>query len=280
MSHSAEEFRAKNIKRLEEKSDIVKQMDKELRRYSKTLRHRFLKILVKCAAKEFKIQTVRNDWRTRKGMLAFLADNWEKIQVLIHSDTFFRWFCCFYSQLENVFIKGNLAMFLYQNWNQFKTYLYNRNSILFLSINSTEISTLVTRSSSPIPQGWYQMEPGITFCKIIEQMRGPVESSAISQSPSSSSEQIEDIMTFSPLEEEEENVMISEVPQKSDTLQKVEYLQKPDESQKGAEASSLEVLSSEADVFELATIEGNVDDFVLDAYNPNGEMFFDVCNEF
>ena len=277
MSHSAEEFRAKNIKRLQEKSDIVKQMDKELRRYSKTLRHRFLKTLVKCAAKEFKIQTVRNDWRTRKGMLAFLADNWEKIQALIRSDTFFRWFCCFYSQLENVFIKGNLAMFFYQNWNQFKTYLYNRNSILFLSINSTEISRLITSSSSPIPPMWYQMEPGITFCKIIEQIRGPAESSTISQSPSSPGEMLEDIIAFSPLEEKVDVVeKSSNVPQKASNLEKVEPLQKPDDSQKGEEGSSFEVLSSEADVFELVTINGSLNDFAFDTYDPNGDVFYDV----
>jgi hypothetical protein len=91
------------------------------------------------------------------------------------------------------------------------------------------------------------MEPGITLCRIIEQLRGQ-EDSSNSLSPSSSNEIVEDDVSFSPVEE-----------LKTAQVNEITTPPKLDESTKGDNNSSLKVLSYEKDVFEI----GNIDDFPI-----------------
>ncbi|EAX95338.1 hypothetical protein TVAG_406860 [Trichomonas vaginalis G3] len=150
--------------KLQEQSNIVEPMMKFLRKFSKHLRRDFLAILVKMASKEFAIPTVRRDWRTRKGMIAFLVDNWSNIKHLIMTDTFFKWYCWQFPMLEDLLVNRNFVMFLYDNWAKYKQILTNSNTNFLLTMNMPNLLQLISNASSSVdtfPSNWCQLEIGI-----------------------------------------------------------------------------------------------------------------------
>lgn len=161
--------------KLEKNSHVVEPMKKYLRKFSKHLRRDFLYLLVRMSSQEFNIPTVRYDWRTRKGMLSYLADIWPQLKELIIHDTFFKWFCLHFSQLDTLLLNRKFVMFIYKNWEKYKSTLTHPNIGIFLALHITQIEQLLSNAdtikedpSSVIAQ----FEPGPKFCEIINDFIG------------------------------------------------------------------------------------------------------------
>jgi len=128
--------------KMNENSDSIKDY---LRRFSAHLRRDFLVIIVKMASRELNIQTVRNDWRTREGMMRFLSRFWEKIVILIEGDSVFNWFCTNFEKYQQLFEHKKFMLFIQMNWKQYGKMLKLEQTKETMRLN---ISTMISFVSS------------------------------------------------------------------------------------------------------------------------------------
>ncbi|EAX97367.1 hypothetical protein TVAG_499040 [Trichomonas vaginalis G3] len=142
-----------------------------LKGYSRLLRRDFLAILVKMTAKEFGIRTVRCDWRTRKGMFAFLQGSWERFHPLLNQPTVFNWYCTNFDSAEKLFSNRKFVMFIYANWKQYESFLTNPNTILCIKSHSNGIETLINSPSVPKGFDWLESEPGKSILEIVHHFK-------------------------------------------------------------------------------------------------------------
>ncbi|EAX86770.1 hypothetical protein TVAG_132380 [Trichomonas vaginalis G3] len=152
-----------------------------LKQYSRLLRRDFLAILVKMTAKEFGIRTVRCDWRTRKGMLAFLQSSWDKFYPQLTQETVFKWYCTNFEACEKLFSIRKFIMFIYSNWNLFNTFLTTPEAISCLRSHSRGIETLLESQSVPKNFEWLETEAGKKILDIVCQFKSGQTSKLISE---------------------------------------------------------------------------------------------------
>ena len=119
----------------------------ELRVYSKFLRRDFLVILVKMSSKYFGIKTVRTDWRTRKGMLAFLSQCWERLNPLFHQESIFKWYAESFNSLEKVLGNKKFVLYIFSNWDTYSKLLTDNEILQLIRNNQTEFEALLTNPS-------------------------------------------------------------------------------------------------------------------------------------
>ena len=120
-----------------------------LRQFSRFLRRDFLAILVKMTARELSIKTVRCDWRTRKGMLAFLQTHWARFTELVKGDTIFHWYTQNFEASEKILENRKLMMFIYANWTQYAQLLSSQGCLQVLKAHQTELQEFATSGSEP-----------------------------------------------------------------------------------------------------------------------------------
>ncbi|EAX99295.1 hypothetical protein TVAG_113110 [Trichomonas vaginalis G3] len=158
-----------------ESTDVVKTF---LKNYSRFLRRDFLAILVKMTAKELGIRTVRCDWRTRKGMLAFLSASWERFVDLTSRDTIFKWYCNNFDSLEKVFSNRKLMMFIYANWSEYGTFFSSPATLSLIKNSQNEIDSYITTGANARNQGWTETEAGQVLSGIISHFKGGLPQAA------------------------------------------------------------------------------------------------------
>ena len=149
----------------QKQQDSVEEVKKHLKIYSKFLRRDFLAILVKMCAKELLVRTVREDWRTRTGMLQFLQQNWAKFLSLVNNDTIFNWFCNNFESLEKILSNRKLVLFIYANWSQYSQYLATPEAIDFFKKNQLEIASFIEGDVQSSKE-WMTTEYGSKFIEI------------------------------------------------------------------------------------------------------------------
>lgn len=149
-------------------ADTVK---KTLQVYSKFLRRDFLAILVKMSAKQFGIRTVRSDWRTRNGMINFLAGCWDKFLNAINTDTILQWYYTNFESIEKVFSNRKFMMFIYNNWNQYQTFLKDKETLQFLHDNQLEIENSLSAQQAPTSPVWSTSDVAAMMLKIMDQFQ-------------------------------------------------------------------------------------------------------------
>lgn len=150
-----------------------------LRTYSRFLRRDFLAILVKMTAKELGIRTVRSDWRTRKGMLAFLSASWERFVDLCSRETIFKWYCTHFDAHEKVFSHRKLMMFIYANWSQFCSVLSTPSVLMAIKNSQNEIESYLNAGPNGRNQAWTETESGKQFFEIVNQFKGASPAPAV-----------------------------------------------------------------------------------------------------
>lgn len=138
-----------------------------LKTYSRFMRRDFLAILVKMSAKNFNVRTVRCDWRTRSGMLAFLQSVWERLFPLLSQDTIFKWYCQNFDSQEKVFSIRKFMMYIFANWQTHADFLKQEETLSFLKINQNEAEILISNPKSKHSQAWSQ-PVGAKLLEIIE----------------------------------------------------------------------------------------------------------------
>lgn len=151
-----------------------------LKGYSRLLRRDFLAILVKMTAKEFGIRTVRCDWRTRKGMFAFLQSAWDKFFPLLSQQTIFKWYCTNFDSAEKLFSNRKFVMFIYANWKQYESILTNPTTMMCIKSHANGIETLLNSPSIPRGFDWLETEPGKVVYELINHFKNG-QSSKIQQ---------------------------------------------------------------------------------------------------
>lgn len=132
------------------------------------------------SAKEFGIRTVRCDWRTRKGMLAFLQSAWEKFHQQLSEKTIFRWYCTNFEACEKLFSNRKFIMFIYMNWKQYENFLSNPNTIICMRSHTKGIETLLTTNSSNKNAEWLETETGKGILEMVAHFKKGVSSKVIS----------------------------------------------------------------------------------------------------
>jgi len=148
-----------------------------LGQYCKTLKKDFLNVLVKVGSIKMKVCTKRSDWRTKEGMILFLANNWESMEVLIQGDTFFRWFCEVFERLEKLLSDKSFAQHIFMKWDEFGGSLKNPECIAFIQYYANEIKYLIMlKQCMSIPVHWARFQYGNTVFSIIQSyLSGPGE---------------------------------------------------------------------------------------------------------
>ena len=145
--------------------------------FSPQLRRDFLAILVKMAAREFKMITVRNDWRTRDGMLKFIEKIWPKLRNVLFEDNAIFWFVSIYRYTENAFSNRHFAIFLYDNWQKYKDILKNQETINFLRYNQKHIKeVLKLGQKASMPFQWQNYPIAIILFQIIQEFTNKTQS--------------------------------------------------------------------------------------------------------
>ena len=140
-----------------------------LREYSRFMRRDFLAILVKMSAKYFNIRTVRCDWRTRTGMVAFLQGIWEKFFPLLSEDSIFNWYCTNFDSLEKLFSERKFMMFVFSKWEEYKNFFKSQETLAFMKQNEDSILVLVANPKSQHPAQFDTETVGQEILKIIDQ---------------------------------------------------------------------------------------------------------------
>lgn len=155
-----------------------------LAKYSPALRRDFLAILVKLAAKKLNMYTVRNDWRTKDGMLDFIRRNWDSIGNFINTDPCINWFCTSYQPLSHAFTDRKFALFIQDAWATVGPVL-NRPDVFALFKYQSQIvkSLLESKTQICIPPVWAQFQAGIDLYRIIEQYKSGTAIVSPPQSP-------------------------------------------------------------------------------------------------
>ena len=128
----------------------------KIRTYSRFLRRDFLAILVKMSAKHFNIRTVRCDWRTRTGMVAFLQGVWERLSPLLEDDSIFNWYCTNFDSHETLFSNRKFMLYVYANWVKYGEFFKQQETLNFLKINQNEIEILLNNPKLQEQTHWPQ----------------------------------------------------------------------------------------------------------------------------
>ena len=139
-----------------------------LKSYSRFMRRDFLAILVKMSAKNFNVRTVRCDWRTRSGMLAFMQGVWERFFPLLSQDTIFKWYCQNFDTQEKVFSNRKFMMYIFANWQAHQSFLKQEETLTFLKVNQNEAEILLSNPKAKHSQAWAQ-PIGTKFLEIINE---------------------------------------------------------------------------------------------------------------
>ena len=126
----------------------------KIRTYSRFLRRDFLAILVKMSAKHFNIRTVRCDWRTRTGMVAFLQGIWERFAPLLDTDTIFHWYCVNFDSHETLFSNRKFMLYIFANWPKYEQFFKQQETLDFLKMNQNEIEILLSGSKFQQQANW------------------------------------------------------------------------------------------------------------------------------
>ncbi|EAX98083.1 hypothetical protein TVAG_415070 [Trichomonas vaginalis G3] len=144
-------------------------MKSVLTKYSPTLRRDFLAILVKLSAKKLQTYTVRNDWRTKTGMLEFLQRNWDRISNFIEQDPAINWFCINYTPLEKIFTDRKFALFIQDSWDVVGRILSRPDVLMVFKYQiPTVLSLLESKIPITIPQIWTQYQASNDLFHVIE----------------------------------------------------------------------------------------------------------------
>ena len=227
---STNEKKAKIKQRLAMNQDVVDSMTKFLKKFSKHLRRDFLQILVRLTAKKFSLQTVRDDWRERKGMLAFLADRWTDLHNLILQDTFFNWYCYYFPTIESVLVVKKFVIFIYDNWDKYSDFFKRKDVIFFIHYNILDLEQiLINPKITRFPELWSKFEVGTSLSNIIHEYRQatqivPEQKNSTDISTSTSSADIvhhdhTDAYTAQPLQQQKEDNVISATSNNDNTIQ-------------------------------------------------------------
>ena len=147
----------------------VDQVKNTLKQYSKFMRRDFLAILVKMSAKYFNIRTVRCDWRTRTGMIAFLQGVWEKFLPLLSEDSIFNWYCTNFDTLEKLFSERKFMMFIFSKWEEYQDFLKSDEALCFMKQNEDSILVLVSNPKTQHPAIFDHQPAGQQILNIIEE---------------------------------------------------------------------------------------------------------------
>ena len=154
----------------QKQNDSIEEVKNYLKNFSKLLRRDFLAILVKMCAKALQIRTVREDWRTRTGMLQFIQQNWAKFLVLVNSETCVNWYCRNFEQLEKILSDRKFSLFLYSSWEQYKALLASKQCIAFLKQNQIQICEFLDGKQTE-NQKWMETEIGEQIVNIIKKYK-------------------------------------------------------------------------------------------------------------
>ena len=171
---------------------------KYLKNFSKFLRRDFLAILVKMCSRELGIKTVREDWRTRTGMLNFLQSVWPRFVLLASNNTVVRWYCTNFDLNEKVLSNRKFALFLYSNWSAYGQFLTSEAGAKFLRVNQVPINSLL--EGTPIEDTEvFNTEEGKVMTQIINHFRiGLTEKTVPVVQPTPVETKKQEEMSFSP----------------------------------------------------------------------------------
>ena len=222
---------SRSVQAAQESVDNIK---KHLKNYSRFLRRDFLAILVKMTAKELNIRTVRGDWRTRKGMLAFLQSSWGKFVNLVSADSIFNWYTHNFDSAEKFFTNRKLMMFIYANWSQYSSFLESRRTIDFIKIHQNELEEMASMGLDKTYE-WSSSEIGAQMEHLIKRFRGALPANSLLKSTDESND--EDIVVV-----QEPKLNPVPLPQP----EQAEQVVVPNESSVESQAST-EAISSEYD---------------------------------
>jgi len=131
-----------------QQSHEMNKIKDRLQLYSRFLRRDFLAVLVKMLARELRLKTVRTDWRTRAGMMTFLNNHWDSLEVLLGHRTCFQWFCQSFNQIEKILSIRKFVLHIYSNWNDYSSYLQNDETKIYLKQNQEYIETVIQSDMS------------------------------------------------------------------------------------------------------------------------------------
>ena len=155
----------------------IDDIKKYLKQFSRFLRRDFLAILVKMTARELTIKTVRCDWRTRKGMLAFLQTHWTRFTNLVNSDTIFHWYTHNFESSEKLLENRKLMMFIFANWSHYSNFLQTKEALQLLRAHQNELQNFAT-SSIELSAEWTKTETGHQMIELINEFKNGLVPSA------------------------------------------------------------------------------------------------------
>jgi hypothetical protein len=154
-----------------------------LQNFSRLLRRDFLYVLVKTSAKQLQIPTSRDDWRTRDGMLAFIARNWNIISVLLYNQSeFVGWYAIHFQSSEKLLTDQKFAKFIHKNWVKYKEFFLCSSTQDFMQINQNYLSTLLNGNEEHIEE-FSASEIGASFIEILAEFREEKRKSQKTQGP-------------------------------------------------------------------------------------------------
>ena len=137
-----------NIKTNVSEVELIK---KKLKEYSTYLRRDFLYVLVKATSRQFSVHTSREDWRTRTGMLQFLARSWIRISTVIDDQSYFiGWYCHNFEKAECFLTCKKFALFLENQWNHYKAFLVNSQTVEFLEVYKRTLTDILKSGNNNI----------------------------------------------------------------------------------------------------------------------------------
>ena len=154
----------------QKQNDSIEEVKNYLKNFSKLLRRDFLAILVKMCAKALQIRTVREDWRTRTGMLQFMQQNWPKFLVLVNTETCIKWFCSNFEQFEKILSNRKFSLFLYSSWEQYKSFLMSKEGCSFMKQNQNQICNYLEGQTTDNNE-WMETELGQQVVSMIKKFK-------------------------------------------------------------------------------------------------------------
>ena len=149
-------------------TEVSKEIKTLLCKYSPQLRRDFLAILVKMAAKEFSLVTVREDWRTKEGMLKFLEKVWDMLQPLLFQNNAISWFCGVYSTIEQVFSDRKFALYLQAYWSKYARIVLRQDILIFMKYYQKQLKSIL-KGETKIPEEWLQLNFAKDFFEMVNE---------------------------------------------------------------------------------------------------------------
>lgn len=180
-----------------------------LKSYSKFLRRDFLGLLVKMASKELGIRTVREDWRTRKGMYSYLLNVWEKLHPLFHGNTVFKWYATHFERNEKIFSNRKFIIFVFVNWKTFGSFVSDPKAMSFFESHHLDIEGVLEGGILKTTPQWVQDPIGCQWSQLLMTFQSsPATSKAVEQ-PKEPSQSDSDTVSIanSPPDYHNENVV-------------------------------------------------------------------------